>query len=196
MSSNMSPLNGTAGSPRPEGGNRMDASSLPNIPGLGGAIAGLAGGLAMMVSGALIAGSMGRDMWLEARQISTVFYGSEALTAPGMLNAPVIVGTIVHFLIAAALGALFGIVSRRVLLLPSDFGAPVLAGLIYGMLVWMVAYFIILPFTDPALLDTYAPSFIVQNLVFGIVTGLVYARLRPSPYTRGEPAPALAGAVK
>ena len=58
--------------------------------------------------------------------------------------------------------------------------------LIYGMLIWMVAYFIVLPFLNPLLLQTYAPAFIVQHLVYGAVTGLFYRWLRPLPYREFE----------
>jgi hypothetical protein len=109
--------------------------------------------------------------------------------------APIVVGTIIHFIVAALLGAVFGIVSRRVLRLPSDYGAQVLAGLIYGMALWVLAYFVVLPIVNPALLDTYAPSFIIQHLVYGVVTGLIYTQLRPAPYAPTEvdrPMPAMA----
>ena len=72
--------------------------------------------------------------------------------------------------------------TRRVLRLTSDFGTPVVAGLIYGMLVWLIEYFLILPVLDPILLETYAPSFIIQHIVYGMVTGLLYMWLRPKPY--------------
>ena len=77
---------------------------------------------------------------------------------------------------------IFGIVTRRALRLTSDYGVPVLAGLIYGLLVWLIAYFIVLPVVDPLLRETYAPSFIVQHIVYGAVTGLLYSWLRPEPY--------------
>jgi hypothetical protein len=32
------------------------------------------------------------------------------------------------------------------------------------------------------LLNSYAPSFIIQYIVYGIVTGLLCAWLRPAPY--------------
>ena len=53
--------------------------------------------------------------------------------------------------------------------LPSDYGVPVL---------------------NPALLDSYGPSFVIQHLVYGMVTGLLYSQLRPAPYhsTNADPA--------
>lgn len=157
-------------------------SLLPNIVGLGGAIAGLAGGLAMSIVAAIISLSLGNDIWLEAKQIAALVYGRAAIAQPGFILGPVVVGTLLHFAMAALLGALFGIVTRRLLRLTSDFGTPVLAGLIYGMLIWLLAYFLILPVLNPVLLETYAPSFIIQHIVYGAVTGLFYMWLRPQPY--------------
>src|SRR5215216_5021235 len=104
-------------------------SQLPNIVGLGGAIAGLAGGLAMSIVAAIISLSLGNDIWLEAKQIAALVYGRAAVAQPGFIFGPVVVGTLLHFAMAALLGALFGIVTRRLLRLTSDFGTPVLAGL-------------------------------------------------------------------
>jgi len=167
---------------------------LPDIPGLGGAVAGLIGGAAMTIVGAILATSVGNDVWLEARQIATMVYGPAALSDPGI--GPIVVGTLLHLLISALLGAVFGIVSRRWLHLPSDYGMPVWIGVSYGIMIWLVAYFVVLPLVNPALLTTYAPSFIIQNLVYGIVTGLVYTQLRPAPYARTDWERGLAPAAK
>jgi hypothetical protein len=157
---------------------RAIPSRLPDIIGLGGTIAGLGGGLAMIVVAALLTAAGGGDVWREPREIAQPLFGVVSSND----WAPVLVGTILHFLIAGLLGAVFGIVSRRMLHLPSDYGVPVLAGLIYGMALWALAFFVVLPILNPALLDTYAPSFIIQHLIYGVVTGLLYAQLRPAPY--------------
>jgi len=167
---------------------------LPDIPGLGGAIAGLIGGAAMTIVGAMLAASVDNDVWLGPRQIATMVYGQAALSDPGI--GPIVVGTLLHLLISALLGAVFGIVSRRWLHLPSDYGMPVWIGVAYGIMIWLVAYFVVLPLVNPTLLTTYAPSFIIQNLVYGIVTGLVYTQLRPSPYARPDWERPLASAAK
>jgi hypothetical protein len=165
---------------------RPAASPLPDIVGLGGAIAGLGGGLAMAIVAALIARSLGQDIWLESKRIAIVVYGPVAVAAPGFALGPVFVGTLLHLVVSAALGALFGILTRRIFHLTSDFGTPLLAGLVYGMLVWLVAYFLVLPVVDPLVRDIYAPAFIVQHIVYGIVTGLLYTWLRPKPYFEFE----------
>jgi uncharacterized protein DUF6789 len=161
---------------------RHVTSPLPDIVGLGGALAGLGGGLAMAIVGAIISASLGGDIWLEAKQIAAVVYGPAAAAQPGFAAGPVLVGTLLHLIVSAVLGALFSIVTRRVLHLTSEFGTPLLTGLIYGMLIWLVAYFVVLPIINPLLRETYAPAFIVQHLVYGAVTGLLYTWLRPQPY--------------
>jgi hypothetical protein len=161
---------------------RSAISPLPDVVGLGGALAGLAGGLAMAIVAALLSASMGQDIWHESKRIAAIVYGPAALAAAGFDLGPVLVGSLLHLVVSAVLGAIFGIVTRRWLGLTSDFGTPVLAGLIYGMLVWLVAYFVVLPLLNPALLEVYAPAFIIQHVAYGIVTGLVYMWLRPQPY--------------
>jgi hypothetical protein len=161
---------------------RSAGSSLPNVVGLGGAIAGLIGGLSMALVGAIISASVGGDIWLEAKQIAAVVYGSAAAAQPGFEAGPVLVGTLLHLLVSTILGALFSIVTRRLFHLTSEFGTLLMAGLIYGMLIWLVGYFAVLPLVNPLLRETYAPAFIVQHLVYGSVTGLIYSMLRPQPY--------------
>jgi len=158
------------------------ASPLPDVIGLGGAIAGLAGGLAMAIVAALISASMGEDIWHESKRIAAIVYGPAALAGPGFDLGPVLVGTLIHLIVSALLGAIFGIVTRRWLHLTSDFGTPVMAGLVYGLLIWMVAYFAVLPLINPALLEIYPPAFIIQHVAYGVVLGLVYMWLRPQPY--------------
>jgi hypothetical protein len=161
---------------------RSAVSPLPDIMGLGGALAGLAGGLAMAIVAALISASMGQDIWHESKRIAAIVYGPAALATAGFDLGPVLVGTLIHLAVSALLGAAFGIITRRWLGLTSDFGTPVLAGLIYGLMIWLLAYFVVLPLVNPALLEIYAPAFIIQHVAYGIVTGLVYMWLRPQPY--------------
>jgi hypothetical protein len=161
---------------------RSAVSPLPDIVGLGGALAGLGGGLAMAIAGAVISVSLGGDIWLEAKQIAAVLYGPAVVAQPGFIAGPVIVGTLLHLLVSTVLGAIFGIMTRRVLHLTSDFGTPLMAGLIYGMLIWVLGYFVVLPLVNPLLLETYAPAFVIQHLIYGAVTGLLYTWLRPQPY--------------
>jgi hypothetical protein len=157
------------------------APVVPAKLGLGGALAGLVGGVAMMLSAALLAGAKGHDIWFQLKAIGSLALGSSALAPAGFAAGPVLLGLAIHLAVAALLGALFGIVTRRVLQLPSDFGMPAVSGLVFGLLIWLVAYFI-MPGLSPALMAVYAPALIIQHIVYGTVTGLVYSVLRPLPY--------------
>ena len=61
--------------------SRSVVSRLPDVVGLGGALAGLAGGLAMAVVAALLSASMGQDIWHESKRIAAIVYGPAALAA-------------------------------------------------------------------------------------------------------------------
>src|SRR5262249_13587020 len=154
---------------------RVVVSPLPDSIGLDGALAGLAGGLAMALVAALISLVQRQDIWREAKAIAVVVLGLQAAAQAGFAAVPVLLGTLLHLITAMLLGALFGMVTRRILQLPSDYGIPLVAGLAYGLLVWLIAYFVVLPLVDPWLLDSYAPAFIAQHIVYGSVTGQCYA---------------------
>jgi uncharacterized membrane protein YagU involved in acid resistance len=136
----------------------------------------------MIIVGAVLSLVIGDDLWLQAKQIAALVYGPAAVAQAGFVAGPVIVGTLLHLLFAILLGALFGIIKSRIFRLPSDMGVPVLAGLVYGTTIWLLAYFVVLPVVNPLVLQTYAPSFILQNVVYGIVIGLVHSIVRPEPY--------------
>jgi hypothetical protein len=154
---------------------------FPDVVGLNGAIAGLCGGAAMAIIAALLTRALDQDIWLQPKAIAGLVLGDASIT-PGFAAVPVLVGTLIHLVVSALLGAILEIVARRILRLPSDFGTPMLVGLVYGMLTWMVAYFVVVPVLRPQLLAVYAPAFIIQHIVYGMVTSMIYAVLRPQPY--------------
>jgi uncharacterized YccA/Bax inhibitor family protein len=153
-----------------------------NAIGRAGALAGLGGGLAMALVAALLTRSLGQDLWYQFEVIASVIYGPAAIAQTGFAIGPVLVGIAIHLAVAALLGALFGIVTRRVLKLPTDFGVPMVTGLVFGLVIWLMAYFVVVPALNPLLLAVYAPAFIIQHIIYGTITGLIYAALRPQPY--------------
>ncbi|HWQ13452.1 MAG TPA: hypothetical protein VNL77_11665 [Roseiflexaceae bacterium] len=148
-----------------------------------GVIAGLVGGLAMAVVGALLALATQVDIWFMPKAIAAVVMGRAAVANPGFDAAPVVVGTLIHFVVSALLGVIYALLMSRVLRVTTEYGAPVVGGLVYGALIWLVAYFIVVPLINPMLQEVYQPSFIIQNLVYGTVTGIAYMMARPEMYT-------------
>jgi len=148
-----------------------------------GAIAGIIGGAAMAIVGAVLAFAMNTSIWLTPERIAAFVLGPGAAATPEFDAVPVLVGTLIHFILSAIFGIIFALLVSRGLRVTTEYGAPVVAGLVYGGLIWLVAYFIILPILNPLLLEVYAPSFIMQNLVYGTVLGLAYMLVRPETYT-------------
>jgi hypothetical protein len=160
------------------------ATPLPSILGLGGALAGLAGGAAMIGSAALLATAYGYDVWFQLKVVASVLLGPAAHVTMGFDAIPVLVGLLVHLLVAAMLGAGFEIAAHRWLRLPSDYGMSAIGGLSFGLLIWLLAYLFV-PMVAPYLMAVAAPAFIIQHLVYGTVTGLLFGTLWPQPYTAG-----------
>ena len=120
-----------------------------------------------LVRDSLLAGSAGGAVAILAGALQVVFSGS--LAELGLAAGPVFAGLLIALVAAALLGGLFGFVTRRVCGLPSDYGVPALSGLVFGLLIWLAVYLV-------------APISIVPFLVYGTVTGLALAKLRPEPY--------------
>jgi hypothetical protein len=152
------------------------------VIGLAGALAGLGGGLASALIGALLTHALDQDVWLQLQVIASLILGPAVVAESGFMAGPIVVGALIHLMMAALLGVLFEVLMRRIVRLRSAFGMPELAGLAYGLLIWLVAYFAVIPVVSPLLLQIYAPALIIQHLVYGAVTGLIYSMLRPQPY--------------
>lgn len=157
---------------------------LPDWLGLAGALAGLGGGVAMTLIGALLSHALDQDPYLQLEVIASVVLGPAVAEQLGLVAAPVIVGALLHLGLAAVLGGLFEMLLRRIGRRLSNYGLPEVAGLVYGLLIWLAAFFVIIPMLAPLLLKIYAPALLIQHLVYGAVTGLLYSMLRPQPYEK------------
>src|SRR4029453_6820994 len=120
------------------------ASRLPDRIGLAGALAGLGGGLAMALIGALLTHALDQDRWLQLKVIAGVMLGPAVAAQSGFAAGPILVGALIHLAVAALLGALFEIIMRLIARLPSDYGVPEVAGLAYGLLIWLASFFVVI----------------------------------------------------
>ena len=161
---------------------QLNRPRLPDIPGLAGALAGLCGGITMWVVAALLVHVLDLNIWFQPRVIASLVLGSSAVAQTDFALDVVLVGALVHLGISAALGAFFELFMRRIARLPTEFGVPELVGLTYGVMIWLVVYFVAAPLLTPLLLAIYAPALVIQHVVYGAITGLVYGMLRPQPY--------------
>ena len=146
-----------------------------------GALAGVGGGLAMGLLAMLVglfdrSGAMG--VWAPLNQIASAILGP-GVVGPQFNFSAALVGSLFHFGLSALLGMAFALLYHGVLRLPRQAGAPIAAGAIYGLIIFFLAD-LLLPMFAPAMAFAAKPGFIAGHMVFGLVIGIVYARLRPS----------------
>ncbi len=144
-----------------------------------GALAGIGGGLAMgllAMGVAFFVPGGESSIWVPLNQIASTILGPGAL-GPNFNLSAALIGLLVHIVVAAALGAGFALIYHGLLKLPRRTGAPIVAGAVYGLLIGIVAS-VLLPLIAPVMAFAARPGFIVGQLVFGIITGLIYAHLR------------------
>lgn len=145
-----------------------------------GALAGLIGGMMMAIVGAALAIAIGDDLWKAPKLIATFVVSPDMIATPGFLAGPVIIGSLIHLTLSALFGVGFGALTTRVWNMPLSYGAPMVLGFVYGLAIWLIAYFVALPLINPLIREIYAPAFLIQNLTYGLTTGLAYGILRSS----------------
>jgi hypothetical protein len=155
---------------------------LPDVLGLGGAVAGLFAALVMVLLSPLLSLLSGLSIWMPPKLIAATVYGPGVLATPEFAVGPVLVGVLLHVVTAVMLGVVFGVVYHRLWHLTTAFGTALLVGLCYGIVIFMGAYFLVLPHVNPLLTEAVVAPFLAQNLVFGLCLGSFYGWLRPQPY--------------
>ncbi|MFZ1551908.1 MAG: cytochrome c oxidase subunit II [Anaerolineae bacterium] len=164
----------------------LDASDMRTPPFtrrdlMAGALAGVGGGLAMGLLAMLVglfdrSGAM--SVWAPLNQIASAILGPDVV-GPQFNFTTALVGSLFHFGLSALLGMAFALIYHGVLRLPRRLGAPVAAGAIYGLVIFFLAD-LLLPMLAPGMAFAAKPGFIAGHMVFGLVIGIVYSRLRPN----------------
>lgn len=178
----MNSLHMTHGRPGRHQWNRWKPQPL-----LAGALAGLGGGAAMLVLAALLSIVLGQERWLQLKLIGGLLLGAGASATGGFAAGPVLLGLALHLAASALLGMLFALLMRWAAVLPPATSTPEIAGPLYGLLAWGIIYFALAPLALPAILAIAAASLLIQHLVYGAITGLLYALLCPPPQAQRQP---------
>lgn len=130
---------------------------------LGGAVAGMIAGAVMAMMAMFRAWAVGMGFWFPPKQIAAVLFGVDALVG----DAGVItVGLIIHMMMSAGFGALFGVIGGARVSVGAAFGL----GLLYGVLVWAVMTYIGLPLVNEVMRERVAMQpvwWFVYHLIFG-----------------------------
>jgi hypothetical protein len=156
----------------------------------GGAVAGIIAGFVISLFTVATNLAGGRDAWMGMKGAGTPFLGERAMQ-PGFDAPAVIVGVSSHFAVSIAWGVLFGL-----LFFGLSKTLTLVAGVFWGLVVWLVMFYVVLPILGLGDMARSAPvaGAIVEHLLFGIATGaafLPYQRELPGRAMTGTPRPSL-----
>lgn len=133
-------------------------SSMRQEPGAGigrwslaGLTAGLIAGVVFIVFELIQAAVLGPGPFGPLRLISALILGFGALPPPPVasLSTVIPVGLIVHFILSALYGVVFGGAVSLVGFLRSSRGALIATASIYGLLLWIFNFYIVAPVLFP-----------------------------------------------
>jgi hypothetical protein len=143
----------------------------------GGLAAGLAGGIVLSVLMLVSDAIAGRNVWLALKGAGAPFLGARA-RAPGFDYLAIVVGFGSHLLVSVIWGVLFAVVVYG---LPKT--VTVAAGALWGLVVWISMYFVVLPIVGMGAYSRHAPvgPAMVAHVLFGLVVAIAFL---PSQRTR------------
>lgn len=154
-----------------------------------GAILGILGSLTSFLFNVFGSLLVEQDPYYLLRVFGTVFLGEEALTT-GDLNFFMLVA-VVHFSVGALAGAVFTVFVNR--FGPFSIGGLIAAGALYGLVMWIVNFYLVLPWLQPALVgEAYVlqlmPAWVAAttHVVFGLTLGILQPLGRFVPYRAAE----------
>ncbi|HEX9964523.1 MAG TPA: hypothetical protein VGB04_06015 [Allosphingosinicella sp.] len=141
-------------------------------------IATLIAGTLDILSAFVFAGMAGMKPLGVLRFVASGPFGAAAAPTPGWAA----IGLAVHFTIMACMAAAYMLVASR---LPALLRHPILAGLAYGLLLWLVMYWIVLPqrfgMPLPSTLWAISNQVFSHCILTGIPIALVAARHLAAP---------------
>jgi hypothetical protein len=179
---------------RPEGVQEGDAMVKSRIDArdalIRGTGAGVTAGIFLTAMMTLMSAASGRDIWYGIKGAAAPFFGDRAMQ-PGFDALPVLIGLIAHLVISAGWGALFALMiegtSRTV---------TAIAGVLWGFVVWLGMYYVVLPVVGLASMQHDAPvgRAIAFHLIFSVALTVAYL-LYPVVFRRHGGWPGSAHAV-
>lgn len=134
----------------------------------GGIIAGLIGGAVSSVFMTIMNLAKGQDIWIGMKIAGMPFLGERAMQ-PGFDLGPVLIGVLSHFAVSIGWGVLFGL-----LFYGASRGATLVGGALWGIVVWLGMYYVVLPIVGLAELARMAPvgMAVFEHVLFGLAVGL------------------------
>jgi hypothetical protein len=100
--------------------------------------------------------------------------GSGSISAPAIAAPEIAIAGLTHLVLSAIYGAVFGAVASKVGALRNNRIALIGAATVFGLLIWIVNFFVIAPVAFPWFAQTNAVvQFFAHTLFYGTVLGLM-----------------------
>lgn len=150
-----------------------------------GVTIGILGSLTSFIFNVLGSLLVRQDPLLFLRVYGTVFLGKAALTTDD-LNFFMLVA-VVHFSVGASAGAVFQVLVSRYV--PERWGLQVVLGGLYGLLMWVVNFYVVIAWLQPRLFgEAYVLELmpvwvaVLTHLIYGLTLGVLQPLGRFVPY--------------
>ncbi len=131
-----------------------------------GVLSGMMAGGVMAIFLAMASASRGREMVAPIRMIAATVYGEQALQGPARFPI-LLTGLMIHFMTAALFGLIWVALLGR-----TSYPAAILGGAVYGLFIWAVQEYAILPAINKPLARRMDPGlFAAAHLLFGAMLG-------------------------
>lgn len=138
-----------------------------------GLLAGFIAGIVFALVAMFRSMDLGMSFWLPMQQVSGWFFGVDALLGGWI---PTVVGIAIHLALSSGFGLVFGFLASKL-----SMSGAFWAGIFYGIAIWAVMTFVVLPALNPTMLARVglAPTWwFGLHLIFGAVLSLA------SPFAR------------
>jgi hypothetical protein len=148
----------------------------------GGFVAGAIAGGALLLYVGLASPVVGFDVWLGPKIAAAPWLGARVL-APGFDPTALVLGLACHFAVAGLWGMLFG-----AFFYGATPGSTVALGALWGALVWLAMFYLVLPLFGVGQLATLIPAGAAafQHTLFGLALAAAYL-----PFQRARRVPRL-----
>jgi len=143
-------------------------SSLQRTINVRNVLIALVAGLGFAMTEMIVEAIWGRGLWSPLRFIASVLTPGRNAD-PSFAAGPVLVGAVGHMIDSVVFGLIFLGVAGRFL---HGAAALALAGAGYGVILFLGAWFVVLPIVDPAMMLLNAPAFLAGHVMFGLLLGL------------------------
>lgn len=160
---------------------KLDSNAGAGSWAVAGLVAGLIAGIVFLVFEMVVAALVAGGAFGPPRMIGAIALGQSAL--PGQptvgLATALIAALIIHFILSAIYGTVFGAVAASVGFLRSSSGALIAAASVFGLLLWLVNFYVIAPILFPwFLMANPVVQFLAHTFFYGTALGLLLAGRR------------------